>query len=98
MESQQTILGAGQIPLFSTARHSSSLLWSGYDILLELEELKRLPKNGMVGIDLKVAGLRCSDWCAEARTLVKPAKVYKERMNVEKGGRRMRLIVVNLFV
>jgi hypothetical protein len=68
---------------------------SGYDILLELEELKRLPKKGMAGMDLKVAGFRCSGWCAEARALVRPEKVYKVRMKVEKGGKRMRLVLVS---
>lgn len=43
----------GVLPLFSTARHSSSVFCTGYDILLEslALELKRLPIRGM-GIDL----------------------------------------------
>lgn len=61
---------------------------------MELEELKRLPKNGIAGIDLKVAGFRCSDWWVAARALVKPEKVYKVRMKVEKGGKRMSSLVV----
>lgn len=47
---------AGHSPLLNTARHSSLLLWSLNDILLESEaafELNRLPKNGMEGIDLR---------------------------------------------
>lgn len=80
----------GYIPLFRTARHSSSVRWSGYDILLELDELKRLPKKGIVGMDLKVSGLRLSDGRAEARALVKLEKVYSERRKVEKGGSRMK--------
>lgn len=45
------------VPLFSTARHSSSLRWSGKeDILLASAALvpKRLPRMGMEGIDLRV--------------------------------------------
>ena len=40
-----------QIPLESTARHSSSLFCIGKDMFLELEELNRLPRKGIVGID-----------------------------------------------
>lgn len=46
----------GGLPLLSTARHSSSVFWTGYDIVLESAalELKRLPIRGM-GIDLSWA-------------------------------------------
>ena len=40
------------------ARHSSSLFWTGYDISIELELLlNSVPKNGMVGIDLRTVPL-----------------------------------------
>ena len=43
------------LPLFNTACHSCSDLWSGYVILAEDDdELKSEPKNGIVGIDLIV--------------------------------------------
>ena len=43
----------GVLPLFSTARHSSSVFSTGYGILLEslASEVKRPPISGM-GIDL----------------------------------------------
>lgn len=41
------------IPLFSTARHSSSPFCTGYDMLFEFELVKREPMNGIVGIDLR---------------------------------------------
>lgn len=42
------------LPLFNTARHSSSDFWTGYDILLEslALELKKPPIRG-IGIDLR---------------------------------------------
>lgn len=42
----------GIVPGVRTARHSSSVRWSGNDILLE-ELLKRLPRKGIVGMDLR---------------------------------------------
>lgn len=46
---------AWYLPLFSTARHSSLVLWSGYDILLEalLDEPKRELRKGMFMDDFK---------------------------------------------
>lgn len=41
------------IPLFSTARHSSSPFCTGYDMLFEFELVKREPMNGIVGIDFR---------------------------------------------
>lgn len=43
------------VPLFNTARHSSSVRWSGKDILLESAALvpNRLPRKGMEGMDLR---------------------------------------------
>ena len=46
-----------QVPLFSTACHSSSLFCTGYDMFFELELLKREPKKGIVGIDLRTVPL-----------------------------------------
>jgi hypothetical protein len=44
------------VPFDRTARHSSSLFSTGYDMsLVVLDELKRLPRNGMVGMDLITA-------------------------------------------
>ena len=42
-------------PFERTARHSSGVRSSGYDIFWDADELdpKRLPRNGMVGIDLR---------------------------------------------
>lgn len=45
------------IPGESTVRQCSSPLSAGYDILDEVEELKRDPKNGMGIEDLRSAGL-----------------------------------------
>ena len=44
------------IPLLSTACHSSFDFWIGYDMLSDagVEELKREPRNGMEGIDLRI--------------------------------------------
>lgn len=42
------------IPLLRTARHSSLDFSTGNDILEESDELKRDPRNGMVGIDLRI--------------------------------------------
>lgn len=49
------------IPLLSTARHSSSLRWSGYVMLGEeeeedLEEPNSAPRNGMPDMDRKGNG------------------------------------------
>jgi hypothetical protein len=41
------------IPLFSTARHSSSVFPIGYVMFFEVELLNREPRNGIVGIDLR---------------------------------------------
>lgn len=47
--------GVEHLPLFSTARHSSSPFCTGYDMLFEFELVKREPMNGIVGIDLRTA-------------------------------------------
>ena len=43
------------IPLFSTARHSSSSFCTGYDMLFDFELLNKEPIKGIVGIDLRTA-------------------------------------------
>lgn len=55
MESDQAKGFGGHLPLFNTVRHSSSVLWSGYDILLEalLVEPKRELRKGMFIEDLR---------------------------------------------
>lgn len=49
---------ADWVPLLSTACHSSSLFWTGYDMFLseaEVElELKREPRKGIVGMDFRI--------------------------------------------
>jgi hypothetical protein len=52
-------------PFERTACHSSSDFCTGKDMSLdeELEELKRLPRNGMVGIDFKTV-TRVRGWRA----------------------------------
>ena len=46
-----------RIPLFSTARHSSSFFSTGYDMLFEFELANRDPMKGIVGIDLRTGPL-----------------------------------------
>lgn len=48
--------GVGSVPLLKTARHSSSLFCTGYDMFLsEVElELKREPRKGIVGMDFRI--------------------------------------------
>ena len=45
------------VPLLKTACHSSSLFWTGYDMSLEAALLKREPRKGIVGIDLRTVPL-----------------------------------------
>lgn len=80
-------------PLFSTARHSSSLFWTGYDILLESAlalELNRPPMKGMF-IDLREIGRWGRDRrrgdCCEARVRVKLERVYRVRSTLENWKR-----------
>lgn len=85
-------MGLGVLPLFSTARHSSSVFWTGYDILLEslALELKRPPIKGM-GIDLSEVARRgdefSSDVGCEARDRVRFESVYRVRNTLEKWKR-----------
>jgi hypothetical protein len=85
----------GVLPLFSTARHSSSVFSTGYDILLEslASEVKRPPIIGM-GIDLSELARRGdefrSDVGCEARDRVKFESVYRVRSTLEKWKRMER--------
>ncbi len=47
--------GGVDLPFERTARHSSGVLSSGYAIFWDEEELepKKLPRKGIVGMDLK---------------------------------------------
>lgn len=40
------------------ACHSSSVFWTGYDMVARLELEKSDPRNGIVGMDLSVGGRR----------------------------------------
>lgn len=87
----------GVLPLFRTARHSSSERESGCDMFadaeVELLLLKREPRNGMDGIDriksvfaVGGASVRCANGAYRAVALLRSVNV---RMMEEKGGRRM---------
>lgn len=81
------------LPLFNTARHSSSLFWTGYDILLTSAlalEVNRPPIRGM-GMDLREVARGGKDrrkgvWC-EARVRVKVERVYRVRSTLENWKR-----------
>lgn len=70
------------VPLFSTARHSSSLRLSGYEVILFASAalvLKKLPRRGIDGIERRAvvccADERRSGFCCEARARVKLDRV-----------------------
>ncbi len=71
------------LPRLSTARHSSEVLWSGYDILLDagVDEPKKLLNRGMEGIDLKT-GRALLGRAAETRVRAKLENVTKVRRRV----------------
>lgn len=82
------------LPLFSTARHSSSLRLSGYEVILLASTalvLNRLPKSGMEGIERSaVVGWneeRRRGFCCAARVRVKLDKVYSVRSTLENWKR-----------
>lgn len=82
------------IPLFSTARHSSSVRLSGYEVILFASAalvLKRLPKSGIEGIERR-AVVCCADerrrgFCCAARARVKLDRVYSVRSTFENWKR-----------
>jgi len=70
------------IPLLSTARHSSSDFCIGYDMFFEEELLKREPSRGIVGIDrrtvMRDAGAR--PCCRGKARMVVLEKAWSVRM------------------
>ena len=86
---------ARYVPLFSTARHSSLVLWSGYDILLEalLVEPKRELRKGMFIDDCRARDFGgAEEGRADARVRARLEKVWKVPSKLEKRGRRMRIL------
>lgn len=51
----QACIDGQYAPLFNCIRHSSSDFCRGYDIFLDSAVWKRLPKKGIVGIELRRA-------------------------------------------
>lgn len=97
MELAEWLKASSYSPFVRTARHSSSVLWSGNDILEEEEvdeEPKRLPRKGMVGMDLSWCWRRrlcaCWAWAEAVRTRLRLERVKRVRRKLENGGIRMR--------
>lgn len=82
------------LPLFSTARHSSSVRLSGYEVILLASAalvLKRLPSRGMDGIERSAVVCwgdeRRSGFCCAARVRVKLDRVYSVFRTLENWKR-----------
>ena len=74
-----------------TARHSSGLRWSGYDVILldEAEEPNKAPRKGIDGMDFTVGvarrGARKVRGCVKFERVCRMRKSL-ERMRVTCGG------------
>lgn len=79
-------------PLFSTALHSSSDFWTGYDMSLLVLLLKREPRNGIAGADRSAVVLYDGPMLRDGRKARLAAfdKAEKLRRMVGREGKRMK--------